>query len=167
MVASPKFGPWWLLWVRVCPWPVCAPKHPNYTLTNLLFGLCRSVWIIELRVNLPSPHLGALKRPFTFEMLWTKEHTPILSPSIIFTFKLVAESIKELGGASSLSSILFTIYCHNIFGLLWEKQKLQKPFKRNYECFAFNTSQPSLSCPYARPHTWWPATSMPIMSFEG
>ncbi len=26
VVASPKFGPWWVLWVRVCLWLVCAPK---------------------------------------------------------------------------------------------------------------------------------------------
>jgi hypothetical protein len=26
VVASPKFGPWWILWVRVCPWWVLAPK---------------------------------------------------------------------------------------------------------------------------------------------
>jgi hypothetical protein len=26
VVASPKFGPWWVLWVRVCSWLVRAPK---------------------------------------------------------------------------------------------------------------------------------------------
>ncbi len=26
VVVSPKFGPWWVLWVRVCPWLVHAPK---------------------------------------------------------------------------------------------------------------------------------------------
>jgi hypothetical protein len=26
VVASPKFGLWWVLWVRVCPWLVHAPK---------------------------------------------------------------------------------------------------------------------------------------------
>jgi hypothetical protein len=51
----PKSRLWWVLWVCVCPWFVCAPKCSNYTLTNLLFGLCRSVWVIELLVNLPSP----------------------------------------------------------------------------------------------------------------
>ncbi len=30
-----------------CPWFVRAPKCYNYTLTNLLFGLCRSVWVID------------------------------------------------------------------------------------------------------------------------
>jgi hypothetical protein len=26
MVASPKFGSWWVLWIHVCPWLIHAPK---------------------------------------------------------------------------------------------------------------------------------------------
>jgi hypothetical protein len=55
VVASPKSGPWWVLWICVCPWLVRAPKCSNYALTNLLFGLCRSMWVIELLINLLSP----------------------------------------------------------------------------------------------------------------
>jgi len=55
VVASPKSRPWWVLWVCVCPWLVRAPKCSNYALTNLLFGLCRSVWVNKFLVNLPSP----------------------------------------------------------------------------------------------------------------
>jgi len=55
VVASPKFGLWWVLWIYVCSWLVHAPKCCNYALTNLLFGLCRSVWVNEVLVNLPSP----------------------------------------------------------------------------------------------------------------
>jgi hypothetical protein len=51
VVASPKFELWW---VCVCPWFACAPKCSKYTLTNLLFSLCRSVWVIEFLVNLSS-----------------------------------------------------------------------------------------------------------------
>jgi hypothetical protein len=42
--------------------------------------------------------------PLYPEVLWTKEHTPIPSPSVVFTFGLIVESIKELGGASPGSS---------------------------------------------------------------
>ncbi len=55
VVASPKFGPWWVLWVRVYSWFVRAPKCSNYALTNLLFGLCRSVWISDVLINLLNP----------------------------------------------------------------------------------------------------------------
>jgi hypothetical protein len=50
-------------------------------------------------INLPSPHLGALTCLSTFEMMQAKEHAPT-PPSIIFTFRLIVESIKELGGVS-------------------------------------------------------------------
>jgi hypothetical protein len=76
-------------------------KCSSYALTNLLFSLCRSMWVIELLVNLPSPHLGAATRPFTLEVLWTSEHAPT-PPFAIFTFGLVVESIQESGGCVSL-----------------------------------------------------------------
>jgi len=40
VVASPESGPWWVLWVRSCPWLVLAPMDaPEYELINLLVGL--------------------------------------------------------------------------------------------------------------------------------
>jgi hypothetical protein len=55
VVASPKSTLSWVLWVHVCLWLVCAPKVLIYALTNLLFGLCGSVWIIEPLVIHPNP----------------------------------------------------------------------------------------------------------------
>jgi hypothetical protein len=55
VVASPKYMPWWVLWIRVCLWFVHAPKCSNYALINLLFGLCKFAWVIEMFVNLLSP----------------------------------------------------------------------------------------------------------------
>jgi hypothetical protein len=43
----PKSGSWWVLWVRICLWFVLAVKCFNYPITNLLFGLCRSMWMIN------------------------------------------------------------------------------------------------------------------------
>jgi hypothetical protein len=77
-------------------------KYSNHALTNLLFELCRSVWIIDPFIIHPSPHPRALTRPSTPEMLWAKECTP--TPSfIVFTFELTFESFKECGGASCTS----------------------------------------------------------------
>jgi len=53
-----------------------------------------------LLINLSSPHPEAPARPFIPEVLRTREHARNPSPSIIFTFRLVVESIKELRGAS-------------------------------------------------------------------
>jgi hypothetical protein len=38
VVLSFKSGLWWVLWVRVYPWLILAPKVLHYALTNLLFG---------------------------------------------------------------------------------------------------------------------------------
>jgi hypothetical protein len=74
VMASPKFGPCWVLWICVYVWFVCASRCSNYALTNL-FGLCRSVWVIELLVNRPSPHPGALTHSSTPEMLRSRGRT--------------------------------------------------------------------------------------------
>jgi hypothetical protein len=76
-------------------------KCSNYAPTNLLFGLCKSVKVIGLLVNLPSPHPRALTHPSIPKMLRAKECAPIPSPFIIFTFGLTIESIKEFEGASN------------------------------------------------------------------
>ncbi len=75
----------------------------NYALTNLLFGLCRSVWVIDLLANIPSPHLGALAHPSNLEVLWAKERTSMPFRSIVFIFGFIVEFIKELRGASICS----------------------------------------------------------------
>ncbi len=60
-------------------------KCSYYALNNLLFSLCKFVWIIDSLVTCLSPHPRALASPSTPEMLWTKEHTPTPYPSIVFT----------------------------------------------------------------------------------
>jgi len=77
-------------------------KCSNYALTNLLFGLCRSVWIINLLVIRPNPHSGIPTCPSTLELLWTKTCSLTPYPSIVFTFGLIIESIKEFGGSWNL-----------------------------------------------------------------
>ncbi len=99
LMASPKSKPWWILWVA--HGLSMHQKCSNYALTNLLFGLCRSVWIIDLLIICPNPHTKALACPFTSKMLRAKEYTPTPYPFIVFTFGLAIESIKEFGGAST------------------------------------------------------------------
>jgi hypothetical protein len=100
----PQSRPWWVLWVCVCLLFIHAPKMSSYALTNLLFGLYRSVWIIELLINLPSPHPEVPARPFTLEVLRAKERDPTLSPSTGFIFGLVMSSSKSLGVNQQLSN---------------------------------------------------------------
>ncbi len=69
---------------------------------QLLFGLCKSLWVIDLFANIPSPHLKAPTRPSTPKVLWTKVRTPTPFPSVVVTFGLAIKSIKELGGVSDV-----------------------------------------------------------------
>jgi len=54
-----------------------------------------------LLVNLPNPHPKASAHPSTPEMLGTRERAPTPFPSVVITFGLAIESIKEVWGASS------------------------------------------------------------------
>jgi hypothetical protein len=44
VVVSPKSGLWWVLWVRVCPWLVLAPKMFQLCTNQLVFWFCASPW---------------------------------------------------------------------------------------------------------------------------
>ncbi len=45
VVASPKFGSWWVLWVHVCSWLVHAPKVPKLCINQLF------IWFVQICVN--------------------------------------------------------------------------------------------------------------------
>ncbi len=62
VMASLKSGPWWILWIHVSS---VHQKCSNYALTNSVFGLCKSVWVIDLFVIFSSFHPGTPAWPFT------------------------------------------------------------------------------------------------------
>jgi hypothetical protein len=46
VMASPKSGPWWVLWVRICPWFILAPKmFPQGTNQFVVWFWCKFVWV--------------------------------------------------------------------------------------------------------------------------
>jgi hypothetical protein len=45
VVASPKSGPWWVLWVQICPWWVLTPKVPKLCTNQLV------VWFVQICVS--------------------------------------------------------------------------------------------------------------------
>ncbi len=91
-------GRWWLPPTLSCDESyesmfVCASsmhqKCSSYALTNLLFGLCKFMWIIDFLINLHSPNPEAPAQPFTpmccelrntplyLEVLQAREHNPL------------------------------------------------------------------------------------------
>jgi hypothetical protein len=94
-------------------------KWSNYTLTNLLFGLCRFVWIFDPLITRLNPHPKALACPFTPKMLRTRECTPTPYPFAIFTFGLAIESIKEFGVCHHVCCYSLTWLFPTCFSLVW------------------------------------------------
>jgi hypothetical protein len=72
-------------------------KCSSYALTNSLFGLCRSVWVIDLFVTHSSPYPKTPTCPSTPKVLWIRERAPTPYPSIGFIFKFAIECTKEFG----------------------------------------------------------------------
>jgi hypothetical protein len=75
-------------------------KYSNHTLTNLLFGLCKSVLIIDPLVTHPRPHVETSTRPFTPKVLLVKESIPSHFSCNVFIFGFAFESLKECEGVS-------------------------------------------------------------------
>jgi RsiW-degrading membrane proteinase PrsW (M82 family) len=96
VVASPKFGPWWVLWVHG------SSKHQkclNYVVTNLLFGLCISMWVIKCLLISLVPSRSS-NTPLYPQSATSQGACPDSLLFDCFHFKLVIESIKELGSTS-------------------------------------------------------------------
>jgi len=85
--------------------PVVHPFTKMFQLrTNSLFGLCRSMWVTELLINLRSPILELQHAPLPSKCCKPRSAPQFLLLSL-FTFGFVVESIKELGGASLVANV--------------------------------------------------------------
>jgi hypothetical protein len=152
VMASPKSGPWWVLWICVCLWFICAPKVLQLCTNQfVVWFLCKYVWVIELFVNLLSPHPRVPTRPFTPKMLQTKECAPTPFPSVVFILGLVVSPSKSLGvrhifiiSVLNLNKLNTTIHSNIRFMIITNNQNLhfkihcKKVQKQNYNSFHHN-----------------------------
>ncbi len=90
----------------------------NYALINLLFSLCRSIWIIDSLVIHPNLHFRALARLFYPQSATNYEMYPNSFFSVIFAFGFTFESFKEFWGAS----ICMPYVKYNTF--IWKSARL-------------------------------------------
>jgi hypothetical protein len=72
-------------------------KCSNYTLTNLLFGLCKSMWIIDMFFTLPSPHPEAPTLPFTPKCCEARGVPQLLILPLCSTLDLELNLSRSLG----------------------------------------------------------------------
>ncbi len=83
-------------------------KCSSSTLTNLLFGLCICMWVIDLLVTFPNPYPEALTHPSTLEVLQAKEHNPTPHSSVVFILDSHLNPLKSLGVCHMASTTLYT-----------------------------------------------------------
>ncbi len=104
VVASPKFGSWWVLWVHVCSWLVLTPK---------VFKLCTNqlvVWFVqiymsdEVLVILPSPILKLQHTPLPQSVV-SQGMCPTPSSFVVFT-SYSHLNLSNILGACQLGSWL-------------------------------------------------------------
>jgi hypothetical protein len=101
VVASTKFGPWWVLWVRDCSWLVLAPKVLQQSTNQLVGWFCAGSceWIICLSLFLVPSRSSST--PLYPSKCWELKSMPqALNLFVVFHFRLILEFIKELGSAS-------------------------------------------------------------------
>jgi hypothetical protein len=106
VVASPKFRPWWILWVHVNLWLICAPKMIQLCTNQLDVWLCKFVWIIDSFITCLNPCLGTPACPLSSKCYKLRS---VVYPNFLsfrcFHLGLTIEFIKELGDASTIVNV--------------------------------------------------------------
>ncbi len=131
VVASPKSGAWWILWVWVCPWFVLTPK---------VFKLCTKqlfVWFVQVHVS-----------------IWLLVILPNLIPELQHT-PLPPKCYEPKSVPKLLTISLFSLHTHIwIYQGAWECV-ICIPVSNcsNYKCKVFITFQLGLHVEKDGPHT--------------
>jgi hypothetical protein len=95
-------------------------KCSNYALTNLLFGLYRYVWIVDLFITHPSPHPRTPTYPYTPSKCYKLGSVPQL-----FLLPMFSPLDSHLSLWRSLG------VCHS--------GEVNKSGSNNYHCFIYNS----------------------------
>jgi hypothetical protein len=100
VMASPKSGPWWVLWIWVCPWFVLAPKVLKLCTNQLVVWFCAGSceWLKCLSIfvvpswnsNTPLYHRSAANHRTCLNFLLFR----------CFHLRLTFASFEEVGSAS-------------------------------------------------------------------
>jgi hypothetical protein len=95
VMASPKSGLWWVLWVQICSWFVLAPKVLKLCINQLV------VWFVQVRVSnwclsfflIPSPNSST---PFYTRSAVSQGMCPNFLLFHYFHLRLTFEFIKRV-----------------------------------------------------------------------
>jgi hypothetical protein len=106
-MASPKFGPWWILWIQIWPWFVLAPKVLHFYTHQLVVWFCASLceWLKCLSILLVPSRSSST--PLYPQSAMSQGACTNSSLFRCFHFRLTFESIKEVGSTSILKIIIW------------------------------------------------------------
>jgi len=108
VVASPKSGSRWVLWVCVCSWLIHAPKMFQLRTNQPIVWLCRSVWVSDLLVNLPSPIPKLQHTPLPLKCCEPRSTPQLLFFPLSFSLDSQLSSARSLGVHQVPSKYLLT-----------------------------------------------------------
>jgi hypothetical protein len=91
-----KSEPWWVLWIRVCPWLILTPKVLQLCTNHLVLVLCRSVWVVEVCQFVLVPSWNSNTPLYLSKMLLVRECALTPYSSAVFCLGLTFEPFKEL-----------------------------------------------------------------------
>jgi len=112
VVASPKSGSWWVLWVWVCSWFVLTPKVFQLCINHLVLVLCKHVWVNAACHFFLVPSQNSSTSLYPFEVLQGGEHGPTLYSFDVFYSGLTFESLEKLGACQ----IYYVLHSYLIHG---------------------------------------------------
>jgi hypothetical protein len=131
----------------------CSCTKSALTLINLLFGLCKSMWVINLLFTLLNPYPIALARPSTPELLRAKEYTLTFHSSVVFTLD------------SHYLSLLRSL-CRNLNLKLTTKARACKGVGQKWSpTVTFHVPRSVGECEGMNPHTpkWTPTLGVEVL----
>jgi hypothetical protein len=85
VVASPKFGLWWVLWVRGCMWFVLAPKVFQLCTNHFVLVLCGFTWVIEACQFFLIPSRSSNMALYPSKVLQTKDRASTPYSPVVFS----------------------------------------------------------------------------------
>jgi hypothetical protein len=123
-MASPKFGPCESCEFMYAHGLSMHQKCSNYALTNLLFGLCISIWIIDPLATRLIPHLKAPTHP-SYPRSATNERTYCSSFFHCFHFEIHIWVFQRIWGCVTWSQSFGRTWSTN-WGILMTPKKTRK-----------------------------------------
>jgi len=121
VVASPKSGPWWVLWVWVCPWFILVPKVFQLCTNQLVIWFCVGPCQLLKCLSIFLVPSWSSNMPFYPWNVVNQGMCPNFLFFHCFHLRFTFEYLEEVGSASR--GIRALVELDSLFGKFWWHQK--------------------------------------------